>query len=105
MIFRCKHCEGEFCYCVSLQNYIKTHDNAIDKILHKISKESIQLKQFRNIERNDKKKTKKVKNEMSYDYENQLGEELVNIYEKNIFERELASICEEELVNTNDDDN
>ena len=119
MIFRCEHCGREFSRRASLRNHIKTHDNAIDKILHEISKESIQPEQLRDIERNDEEKDQESEemiiiteeetqlenmNDMSYDYEDQLGEELVNVYEEDVFERELAGVCEEELVNTDDDD-
>ena len=119
MIFRCEHCGREFSYRASLRNHIKTHDNTIDKILHEISKESIQPEQLRDIERNDEEKDQESEemiiiteeetqlenmNDMSYDYENQLGEELVNVYEEDVFERELAGVYEEELINTDDDD-
>src|SRR5436305_5476537 len=88
MSLKCEECGREFSRHASLRNHVKTHNSAIDKILREISEEIDQPEQVtRDIERGDEEEEETImiidennqlenENEMDYEYEDQLGEEL-----------------------------
>ena len=119
MHYWCEHYGREFSRHASLRNHIKTHDSAIDRILHEISEESVQSEQVRDIERNNKEKNQESEemititeennqleseNDMSYDYKDQLESENDMSYDYENQGEELVNVLEGELINTNDED-
>ncbi len=86
----CKICGREFSHFSSLRNYIKTHDDVVDRVLREISEEGVNVRE-QLVKLND---NEPINMELS-DSEQQLEEEEVEEIEE---EGEVEEIEEEEEV-------